>query len=253
LATPDGINKLIESGMDELCVSIWASNAETYSIVHPGAPASCFEKLKENLISLNKINRGRARVTFANVIVNNNFRDFQGMYEFGLNYGADAIYYTIADVFQGQTDKFLLDQEERAGLLRQAIELKERSKNYILQLEYFEGFLRRLSMPQGDFQKGEFDKSDINKIPCYVGWIFSRILADGGVAPCCRGVKKIMGNINEKSFKDIWFSDQYNDFRSRAKYSSKEVSYFREIGCIKECDNLMHNEEMNNRIKSNFS
>ncbi|MFC1709627.1 radical SAM protein [Candidatus Omnitrophota bacterium] len=244
LATKDKIKKLMDLGLEELCISTWASNPEVYSAVHQGVSSRCFEQLKENLLLLKQIKKDKPRLTFANVIMNNNYRDFEGIYEFGKKYGADSIYYTLVDIFKGQTDKFLLSKQEREELLKKAQEIKERNKGDSIQLEFFDGFLRRASTSQSEFEKGEFDKADIDKIPCYVGWIFSRVLADGSVAPCCRGVKKIMGDINKTSFKDIWFSNRYNEFRSKAKYASKDISYFKDIGCKKECDNLMHNEEM---------
>ena len=248
LATKEKIFRLMNLGLEELCVSIWASNPETYSLVHQGTPTNCFEQLKDSLCYLKEIKKGRPRLTFANVIMNNNYRDFQDMYEFGKKYGADSIYYTLADVFAGQTDRFLLSQEERQDLLGKARRIKERNKGESIQLEYFDGFLRRISGSQSDFEKGEFDKADINKVPCYVGWIFSRILADGSVAPCCRAVRKIMGNINETPFREIWFSEIYNGFRSKAKYASKDNPYFKDVGCVKECDNLMHNEGLHKRM-----
>ncbi|MBL7196817.1 MAG: radical SAM protein [Candidatus Omnitrophica bacterium] len=248
LVSKRDIKRLIDIGLDELCISIWASNPEIYGRVHSGVSFEYFEKLKENLLYLKEIKKDTLRVSFANVIMNNNFRDLYGMYEFGLQYGADSLYFTPMDVFSGQTDKLVMNEQERRRVLEWALEIKERSKKDKVQLEFFDGFLKRLSVSQQHFEKGEYDKCDVDKIPCYVGWVFSRILADGSVAPCCRGVKKIMGNINKKSFKEIWFSPQYNEFRAKAKYLSKSNSYFKDIGCIKECDNLMHNEEMHKRI-----
>lgn len=132
--------------------------------------------------------------------------------------------------------------------MEMAKKVKKRSDKNGICLEFFEGFLRRISSPWGHLERGEYDKFAVNKIPCYAGWIFSRILADGSIAPCCRGAKKIMGNINERSFKEAWFSDEYNEFRAKAKYSSKDTAYFKDIGCLKECDNLMHNEQLHSRI-----
>ncbi len=248
LVSKKDIKKLIDLGIEELCVSIWASNPKTYSIVHPGTTCVYFEELKENLLYLKEIRKGKPRITFANVIMNINFRDFREMYEFGLEYGADAIYFTPVDVFFDQTDGLLLNEEERKTLLNIALQIKEKNEKHDMQLEFFDGFLRRISNFRQDFEKGKYDRFAVEEIPCYAGWIFSRILADGSVVPCCRGVKKIMGNINEKSFKDIWNSAQYNEFRAKAKYLSKTDAYFEHIGCIKECDNLMHNEEMHRRI-----
>jgi len=242
------IKELIDLGIEELCVSIWASNPQVYAKVHPGSPAVYYEKIIENLTYLKDIRKHVTHLTFANVIMSNNFQDFDGMYEMGTRYKADAIYFTLVDTFSGQTDALLLSAGEREQLLRKAHEIKKRSKDDDICLEFFDGFLRRLSMPDEDFSNGEYDKLAINKIPCYVGWIFARILADGSVAPCCRGVKKIMGNINKKSFKDIWFSNKYNEFRSKAKYLTKESGYFKEIGCLKECDNLMHNQEAHKKL-----
>jgi MoaA/NifB/PqqE/SkfB family radical SAM enzyme len=180
--------------------------------------------------------------------MNKNVNDFMEMYNFGRKFGADALYFTIVDILSGQTDSLLLNPKQRDKLKAEALAVKEKAGKEGVELEFFEGFMNRLGQSKEDFQKGEYDKSLVNQIPCYAGWIFSRILADGSIAPCCRGVKKIMGNINKESFKNIWFSDKYNEFRAKAKYLSKQDSYFKEIGCTKECDNLMHNQEMERRI-----
>ena len=248
LASKKDIKELVDLNLEELCISIWASSSGVYSQVHPGTSSQYFDKVIENLAYLKEIRKDKPRLTFANVIMNSNFQDFEGMYEIGRRYGADALYFTFADVFLHQTDIFLLNPEEKEELSRKALEIEQRSKKDNICLEFFEGFLRRLSVPQNDFEKGEYDKSVINKIPCYAGWIFARILADGSIAPCCRGVKKIIGNINEKSFKEIWYSSAYDKFRAKAKYLSKEDVYFKEIGCIKECDNLIHNEKMHSQL-----
>lgn len=249
LVAQKNIKKLVELGVEELCVSIWASDADTYKKVHPDCPADYFERLKDNLEYLGNIKTGiKPRVTFSNVIMNTNYADFNKMYEFAKKYKADNVYFTLPDVFYGQTDRFLLNDKERTELLNIALEIKENNKKDNIRLEFFDGFIRRLSKSTEDFMKGEYDKADVDKIPCYAGWTFSRILADGSVSPCCRGVKKIMGNINENFFKNIWQSDIYNEFRSKAKFLPKDNNYFKDIGCVKECDNLMHNEDMYRRM-----
>ncbi len=248
LIDKNGISRLIDAGLEELCISIWASNAGTYCDLHPGTDTRYFEKVKDNLACLQEIKTDRLRVTFANVIMNRNVNDFMEMYKFGRKFGADALYFTMVDILSGQTDSLLLGSKQRDKLKKEALVVKEKAAKDGIELEFFEGFMSRLEQDRKDFQKGEYDKSLVDQIPCYVGWIFARILADGSVTPCCRGVKKIMGNINKESFKSIWFSEKYNEFRAKAKYLSKKDSYFKEIGCIKECDNLMHNQQMHSRI-----
>lgn len=242
MASKNQIQRLIDLGIEELAISLWAANPDTYQKVHPGTKAAYFETIRENLLYLKEQRNSLPRVTFANVIMNSNYDDFEAMYRFGIECGADAIYFTLADVFSHQTDQFLLNDNERKQLLNKALRIKEKNQNErMIELEFFDGFIKRLSVPEEEFKRGLYDKGEVQRIPCYVGWFFSRILADGSVAPCCRGVKKIMGNINKQSFQDIWFSQQYNEFRGKAKYLSKQDLYFKDIGCLKECDNLMHN------------
>jgi MoaA/NifB/PqqE/SkfB family radical SAM enzyme len=249
LVSKKDIQILVESGLEELCVSLWASDPDTYKAVHLDCPDGYFEKVKENLAYLKEIKKtSKPRLTFSNVILNTNYKNFRDMYEFAKIYKADAVYFTLADVFGGETDRFLLEDRERDELLKTALEIKGKAGKDHMHLEFYDGFIRRLSKRGEDFKKGEYDKADVDKIPCYAGWIFSRVLADGSVAPCCRGVKKIMGNVNERPFKDIWFSEKYDEFRAKAKFLPKDNIYFRDIGCVKECDNLMHNIEIHKKI-----
>ena len=249
LVSKKDIKRLVDLEVDELCISIWAKNKETYLKTHPSVSEKYFENLKENLLYLKEIKRKKPRVTFANVIMNLNYKEFDEMYEFAKEYGADAIYFTLPDVFRDEIKRFLLSDKEKEFLIRKAEKMKMKAKKDKIELEFFEGFIRRLSKKE-EFTKGEYDKDDIDKIPCYVGWIFSRILADGNVVPCCRAVNKIMGNVNKTSFKDIWYSQKYNEFRAKAKFLKKTHPFFKDIGCIKECDNFMHNLEIHRKLNN---
>lgn len=248
LISTDDIKRLIDVGIDELCISLWASNADVYARVHPGASSEIFSKIINNLSYLSQIKTSRPRVTIANVIMNKNVQDFRNMYNMGVKYNVDALYFTLVDVIERQTDSLLLNLGERRMLLQEAIDIKEKNEDDKICLEFFDGLLNRLKSSAKSFAKGHYDTMSVNSMPCYVGWFFARILADGSVAPCCRGVKKIMGNINENTFKNIWFSDLYNEFRSKARYLNKHDYYFEKIGCLKECDNLMHNQDIYKRL-----
>jgi len=68
--------------------------------------------------------------------MSNNFQDFDGMYEMGTRYKADAIYFTLVDTFSGQTDALLLSAGEREQLLRKAHEIEKRSKDDDICLEF---------------------------------------------------------------------------------------------------------------------
>jgi radical SAM protein with 4Fe4S-binding SPASM domain len=53
------------------------------------------------------------------------------------------------------------------------------------------------------------------KIPCYIGWIWSRVKPDGTVVPC-NTCDLVMGDLKEKRFRDIWNDSAYRAFRRKA-------------------------------------
>jgi MoaA/NifB/PqqE/SkfB family radical SAM enzyme len=243
------IKELIKLGVDELAISLWAATKEGYQKTHPQSPAGLFDKIKENMVFLAQQKKDKPQVTICNVFSNINYQQIEAMFDFALDYQADGIYFTLLDALEG-TDSLLLTQKQSAYLLAKA-ELvlnkwKKLGKEKSIKLDNFDGFINRLK--NGQVSCGNYDFRDINTYPCYAGWIFSRILADGNVAPCCRGVKKVMGNINLEDFSQIWHKPDYNLFRAKARYLDKSDAYFSEIGCLKMCDNLMHNREVHQRI-----
>ena len=110
----------------------------------------------------------------------------------------------------------------------------------------FGSFIRRIS---NDLYKEKYDGNIIDSMPCYVGWIYARILTNGDVIPCCKAHLFSLGSLYEDSFKDIWFSKKYNKFREKAKKLKKSNPYFKKIECYKECDNVGMNLELHRRIK----
>jgi len=60
---------------------------------------------------------------------------------------------------------------------------------------------------------------------CFALWRTSVITWDGIVVPCCfdKDAKHKLGNIKSKSFKEIWFSEQYNNFRNAILKNRKLV------------------------------
>jgi len=110
----------------------------------------------------------------------------------------------------------------------------------------FGSFYRRIS---NESLREAYDSNIIDSIPCYVGWIYARILTNGDVIPCCKAHLFPLGNLYKNSFKSIWFSEKYNEFRKKAKNTKKSDPYFKRIECYKGCDNLGINLEFHKRIK----
>jgi len=111
----------------------------------------------------------------------------------------------------------------------------------------FGSFYRRIS--NESLEEG-YDNNIIDSMPCYVGWTYARILTNGDVIPCCKAHLFPLGNLYKNTFKNIWFSEKYNEFRKNAKKLNKSDAYFKSIKCYKGCDNLGMNLELHKKIKN---
>jgi len=248
--------KLTDCGLDELAISLWASNPNEYVRTHPNQSEQTYNRITKTLCKLKYMKQIRRitsvsrwlkpatpRVNILNVICNLNYKSIEAMYDYALSVGADSIYYTLVDAIEGSTDSLLLSDKQRHEVYAKCLVIEKRnnmlSLHRRLYLDNFEGFKKRLVQNEAD--KGYYDWRSVYDTPCYIGWIFCRIMADGNVAPCCRGVHATMGNIQKSSFQKIWFSEKYNNFRKTALSSQNPNPFFDKIGCYKTCDNLMHN------------
>ncbi len=63
--------------------------------------------------------------------------------------------------------------------------------------------------------KEDWTKDLFRDLPCYIGQFFCRINANGDVNPCCPSVR-VIGNVGQRGFRDVWASDDYRAFRLEA-------------------------------------
>lgn len=259
--TMNDADTLFSVGLDELSVSLWASDPAGYVRTHPNQSDSAFIQITEVLKYINHCKHKKLfssilcrfkpsvpRVNLLNVICNLNYQSIEAMFDYALNVGAESIYYTLVDSIEGSTDTLLLTDSQRADTYRSCKAIQKKNtrlpRHRRIFLDNFSSFMTRLK--QEPARHGRYDQHLVDSIPCYIGWVFCRIMANGQVAPCCRGVHIKMGSIYDSSFSDIWYSKKYNYFRRTAKTRSKNDRYFNKVGCQKTCDNYMHNLEIHN-------
>jgi MoaA/NifB/PqqE/SkfB family radical SAM enzyme len=251
LLTPELLQLLIDLPLEELTVSLWAATPRTYSRTHPNKTGRTFDRLLGALKELGGGGRRRPRITLAQVLCQLNFAEAERMYDLARQVGAHAVYYTLLDPIVGCTDGLMLNPAQVRQLEAQLLRVEEKNGELPpaqqVELENWLGFKRRVTAAGQQF-KGHYDSAVIDTIPCYVGWTFCRILANGDVAPCCRGSHKVLGNINSEGFYQVWHNAQYAEFRHKAKTLSKRDPYFATMACHTTCDNRMHNEQLHWRL-----
>lgn len=209
------IKKLVELRVDHIDVSVQAATPGTYKAVHPTLKEGTFERIKESLLLLSELKKKAGQkqptVSIIDAVCSVNYQDTVKMVEFAHEVGAQSVGYKRVDVIP-ETRAMLLN-EAQAGELRELLEAaKERAAE--LGIETSAGFYGKYIVP--GLTTGNYTAGYYAGIPCYVGWLSSRILSDGSVIPCCGCYAPPLGNIHEDSFAEIWNSGAYREFRKKS-------------------------------------
>ena len=259
LVDEKAVKELADLKVDHLTVSVWAGTPQVYSATHPSKTDETFYKMKEMLKLLNTIKHKYPIIKLYNVIFNMNYYDIEKMIEFAIQTNSETVEFTVIDTIPGKTDKLLLNDKETYSLLDSCGRINEKygndSKNNV-QLLGFEQFMRRISNTNA--MSAEYDSNIIGKIPCYAGWAFVRILADGNVNSCLKSHRFPVGNILDQDFRKIWNGPLQRRFREKTIIFKQDDPFFSLIGndpnsnmgCYKSCDNIGHNMDMHGKVTS---
>lgn len=236
LLNKEKIKKIVKLEVDNLTISLWAGDKKTYSAVHPNQRLEMFDNIEKNLLFLKKINK-HTKIVIANVISNINYTNIEQMISFGEKVNANEIYFAFIDPIKEATDKLLLNEKQRKELEQTLLKIKGGKPE--IKIDFINNILRRISNPRAI--QGHYDSNIVPGMKCYVGIKFARIMANGDVAPCCRAVNNITGNLNKHNFKEIWDGTLENKFRKDGLKMSKKFTD--KIGCYKTCDNWWDNKK----------
>jgi cyclic pyranopterin phosphate synthase len=231
------IDQLIENGFDTLRITTLAGSREVYLNTHPGVPDGTFERLRDNLryLAERKAALGvrRPEVILVCVVIANNCNDLLTFAEFAGLVGADSVLFRpFDDLGDAGLAGLTPNEAEDAAVRDQLTEVKA----------YLES--RRINHNVDNFLRVFNRKLDTTAlyqvIPCYYGWLSSRIDVTGSVYPCCRCFSPV-GNINGKEFDEIWNGKAYRKFRKDAvqiTIRKKPVSGCNCYSCVHHTANL---------------
>jgi MoaA/NifB/PqqE/SkfB family radical SAM enzyme len=207
------LDELVSLGLDGLIITTMAGTEDTYARTHPGCPQGAFQAIERNLGYLaGRKRHGRARlprVRLSFVVIRQNAEGIAAFAAFAARMGVDSVRYFpvfdvddpgIAAVFPTAEQKPLIDAQLTAA--RPILDAAGINHN----VERFRRVFRR-----------RLDTAALYRvIGCYYLWYGIKIDPSGNVFPCCRCDVPI-GNINERSFGEIWQGGDYRRLRAEAR------------------------------------
>jgi len=250
----DIVRLLSFSRLASVSVSIWSGKSDIYAKLH-GRDRDLFHKAVSNIKLLNSFKPSNLHVRMNAIISNINFSDTAGLINFAEETGCDTLEFGVPDVIPGTTDSFLLDKKQLNLLKLDVAKLVRKQRNRkSVKLANMSVFLRRISNPKAVF--GEYD-TYLDKLPCYAGWVFLRVRANGDFNSCLKSHNLPLGNVYRDSFVSIWNNSAQQEFRKKSLSIHKDRKYFSlmgngnngQIGCRRVCDNLIMNSSIHKIAK----
>jgi len=143
-----------------------------------------------------------------------NYKEIPSMVNFAHSLGLKSMNLEPICINNPEDVKLKLDLNERIEFFGKILpQAKEESENYGIR-NNFESLERVKTIEKsGELKPIILKKAGFGflETPCYEPWIWPKIEANGEVWPC--STVSLKENIREKSFKEIWFGEKFNEFR----------------------------------------
>ena len=234
--------------LSSLTISLWGGTFELYSKLH-GREEDVFYKLRDNIKFLNQVKPRSLYVKTVAIVNKINYLNLQDLLDFIAEIGCINIEFGVCDVIPGETDSFLLNKYQLSLLRANFIGLVKniKKKRYKIKIVNKERFLKRISNPSACY--GEYD-SYVKGTPCYSGWLFLRLRANGDFNSCLKSHRIPIGNLYNESIFSVWNNLLQQKFRRESLCIPKNEEYFKfigngngdNVGCKRICDNISVNE-----------
>lgn len=255
LVDEDGVARLLDLGVHHVTVSLWAGTEEAYAATHPGTDPATFRSVTKHLRMLNARKVDRPVTKLYHVLTSENVDDAGAMLALAEDLGCDAVEFAVADLVPPFTEGYGVRPDAATRVLEVLEPLTERARWRTPRVHGLDAILTRLRALAEDRPA---DADLVHRIPCFAGWTYSRVMADGRVIPCLKAHRVPSGTLHDEDFATIWRGAKQRDFRRATRAARKAGPYFAEIGnderaacgCELGCDNLLANQETAARYAS---
>lgn len=203
---------LMDTGLDELKITLWVNSIEEYHQAHPGTDPTNFERVLRGLKFLSELKRtwssDRPKIALRQPLTCYNYETIHDRVELATAMACNSVIFSVFRDFKLDVAPFALSNEQIRWVSRVLKNLAPRLDSIGLEHNITEVLCR--------YRMG---KEIWRRIPCYVGWFYAMVKADGSVFPC-NTCYLPMGNLKLSSFREIWNDQAYRGFRCRSTTAS---------------------------------
>jgi radical SAM protein with 4Fe4S-binding SPASM domain len=192
----ENARKTVESGLDRLIISIDGTTQDVYKQYRIGGQLDKVIEGAKNIIKWRKqLNSKTPFVFFQFLVVKPNEHQIEAIKQLAKEVGVDEVRFKTAQVYDYEQDPHqLIPTEQKYSRYRRDAEGRTVPKNKLAN-------------------------------HCWKLWHANVITWDGLVVPCCfdKDAMHQLGDLKNRSFREIWQNDNYRQFRSELMKSRKNI------------------------------
>ena len=202
------ITGMIDSQLDLLKVSLWATSKKEYANNYPGTPPEYFDRVLRSLrlVSDLKARRGSRlpQVKLHQPVDRRNWESMGSLLDIAKRTGCDIVSFSPFKTQNHMFAPLLPSRHEMQQIQQRLSALRKKSEHLSLDHTIDTTLLRY-----------KIGGAVWRKLPCYIGWLHARIKPDGSVLPCnSYGIP--LGNLYREELKAIWNGPGYRRFRRQS-------------------------------------
>jgi radical SAM protein with 4Fe4S-binding SPASM domain len=201
--------KTIESGLDRLIISIDGTSQETYKQYRVGGKLDKVIQGAKNVVKWKKkLNSPTPYIIFQFLVVKPNEHQVEEVKVLAREIGVDEVILKTAQVYDYEHGNPLIPENEKYSRYKK-------------------------------LDDGTYIIKNVLENSCWKLWHSCVVTWDGKIVPCCfdKDAQYKLGDLNNTSFRNIWWGAAYHDFRTKLVRSRKEIDICK--NCSEGCEVTM--------------
>lgn len=185
----------VQSGLDRILISIDGTTQQTYEQYRIGGSLEKVIEGTKNLVKARReLNSQTPHIIFQFLVVKPNQHQVEEVQKLATELGVDEVKLKTAQVYDFEKGNALIPTIDKYARYKKQANGTYKIKNELLN-------------------------------HCWKLWHSTVITWDGKIVPCCfdKDAQHQLGDLNTKTFAQIWQSDLYKSFRSRILKSRKQI------------------------------
>ncbi len=193
--TPKNINKILESRLSKLIISIDGTTQEVYEDYRvKGSLNVVIEGTKRIVAQKRKLQKKRPLIVWQFLVTAKNEHQIEDAKILARQLGVDKISFKSAQIYDFENGNPLIPKNSKYSRYKK-------------------------------LENGKYKIKSKLRNQCWRMWAHPVVTVSGDVLPCCfdKDAKYKMGNIKNSSFVDIWHSEKYTNFRKQIFTNRRQI------------------------------